>query len=108
MLLIRNARLFTMEGDGYIEGGDVLMEAGKVVAAGANLSAPGAKVIDAHGATRPPASSIPTRTSASGRTASAMTLATAMRRPIPSPRSCGRWTRSTPSIPALPKPAAPA
>ena len=50
MLLIRNARLFTMEGDGYIEGGDVLMEAGKVVAAGANLSAPGAKVIDAHGA----------------------------------------------------------
>ena len=50
MLLIRNARLFTMEGDGYIEGGDVLMEAGQVVAAGANLSAPGAKVIDAHGA----------------------------------------------------------
>ena len=50
MLLIRNARLFTMEGDGYIEGGDVLMEAGKVVAVGANLSASGAKVIDAHGA----------------------------------------------------------
>ena len=39
MLLIRNARLFTMEGDGYIEGGDVLMEAGKIVATGANLSA---------------------------------------------------------------------
>ena len=50
MLLIRNARLFTMEGDGYIDGGDVLMDGGKVVATGANLSAPGAKVIDAHGA----------------------------------------------------------
>ena len=50
MLLIRNARLFTMEGDGYIEGGDVLMEAGKIVATGANLSASGARVIDAHGA----------------------------------------------------------
>ena len=50
MLLIRNARLFTMEGDGYIEGGDVLIDGGKIVATGANLSAPGAKVIDAHGA----------------------------------------------------------
>ena len=50
MLLIRNARLFTMEGDGYIEGGDVRIEAGKIVAAGTNLSASGAKVIDAHGA----------------------------------------------------------
>ena len=50
MLLIRNARLFTMEGDGYIEGGDVLMDGGKIVATGMNLSAPGAKVIDAHGA----------------------------------------------------------
>ena len=50
MLLIRNARLFTMEGDGYIDGGDVLMDGGKIVAAGMNLSAPGAKVIDAHGA----------------------------------------------------------
>ena len=42
MLLIRNARLFTMEGDGYIEGGEVLIEAGQVVAVGANLSASGA------------------------------------------------------------------
>ena len=50
MLLIRNARLFTMEGDGYIDGGDVLIDGGKVVATGTNLSAPGAKVIDAHGA----------------------------------------------------------
>ncbi len=50
MLLIRNARLFTMEGDGCIDGGDVLMDGGKVVATGMNLSAPGAKVIDAHGA----------------------------------------------------------
>ena len=50
MLLIRNARLFTMEGDGCIDGGDVLMDGGKVVATGTNLSAPGAKVIDAHGA----------------------------------------------------------
>ena len=31
MLLIRNARLFTMEGDGCIDGGDVLMDGGKVV-----------------------------------------------------------------------------
>ena len=50
MLLIRNAHLFTMEGEGYIEGGDVLMDGGKIVATGMNLSAPGAKVIDAHGA----------------------------------------------------------
>ena len=50
MLLIRNARLFTMEGDGYIEGGDVLIDGGKIVATGANLSASGARVIDAHGA----------------------------------------------------------
>ena len=50
MLLIRNARLFTMEGDGCIDGGDVLMDGGKVVATGTNLSAPGSKVIDAHGA----------------------------------------------------------
>ena len=50
MLLIRNAKLFTMEGAGYIEGGDVLIDGGKIAAVGANLSAPGAKEIDARGA----------------------------------------------------------
>ena len=50
MLLIRNARLFTMEGAGYIEGGDVRIADGKIVAVGAGLSADGAKVIDARGA----------------------------------------------------------
>ena len=50
LLIIHNARLFTMEGDGYIEGGDVRIEAGKIVAVGTDLPAGGAKVIDAHGA----------------------------------------------------------
>ena len=50
MLLIRNAKLFTMEGAGYIEGGDVLIDGEKIRAVGTALSAPGAKVIDARGA----------------------------------------------------------
>ena len=31
LLIIHNARLFTMEGDGYIEGGDVRIEAGRLL-----------------------------------------------------------------------------
>lgn len=50
MLLIRNARLYTMEGLGLLEGGDVLIDSGKIVAVGVNLSAGGAREIDARGA----------------------------------------------------------
>ena len=50
MFLIRNARLFTMDGPGYIEGGDVLLDDGKIAAVGTALSAAGAKEIDARGA----------------------------------------------------------
>lgn len=50
MLLIRNARLYTMEGLGLLEGGDVLIDSGKIVAVGVNLSAGGTREIDARGA----------------------------------------------------------
>lgn len=50
MLLIRNARLYTMEGPGMLESGDVLIDGGKIAAVGVNLSAPGAREIDARGA----------------------------------------------------------
>ena len=50
MLLIRNARLYTMEGPGLLEGGDVLIDSGKIAAVGVNLSAGGAREIDARGA----------------------------------------------------------
>jgi imidazolonepropionase-like amidohydrolase len=49
MLLIRNAKLYTMGERDYVDGGDLLVENGKVAAVGTNLSAPGAKVIDAKG-----------------------------------------------------------
>ena len=49
MLLIRNGKLFTMEGENFLDGADVLIQAGKIAAVGRNLSAPGAKVIDATG-----------------------------------------------------------
>ena len=49
MLLLKNARLFTMEGKGYIENGDVLMDGKKIVTVGENLSAEDAQVIDAKG-----------------------------------------------------------
>ncbi len=49
MLLIRNARLFTMEGTGYIENGDVLMDGQKIITVGGNLPVGGAEVIDAKG-----------------------------------------------------------
>ncbi len=50
MLLIKNARLFTMEGEGYIENGDLLIEGKRILAVGGNLSADDAAVIDAKGA----------------------------------------------------------
>ncbi|NLF26592.1 MAG: amidohydrolase family protein, partial [Clostridiales bacterium] len=50
MLLIRNAKLYTMEGAGFLDGGDVLIDRDKIAAVGMNLSAPGADVIDARGA----------------------------------------------------------
>lgn len=49
MLLIKNADLYTMDGEGHVERGDVLMDGAKIVAVGQNLSAPGAKVFDARG-----------------------------------------------------------
>lgn len=49
MLLIRNAKLLTMGEKDYLDGGDLLVDNGKVVAVGANLSEQDAKVIDAKG-----------------------------------------------------------
>ena len=49
MLLIKNADLYTMEGEGRLKGGDVLVDAGAIQAVGNNLSAPGVQVIDAAG-----------------------------------------------------------
>lgn len=50
MLLIRNAKLYTMEQEGFVPGGDVLIEGEKIARVGVNLSAGDAKVIDARGA----------------------------------------------------------
>lgn len=49
MLLIRNGKLFTMEGEYYLDGADILIQGGKIAAVGRNLSAPGVKAIDATG-----------------------------------------------------------
>ena len=48
-MLIRNATVWTMETEGVIVGGDVLVRNGKIAAIGRNLSAPGIKVIDGTG-----------------------------------------------------------
>jgi imidazolonepropionase-like amidohydrolase len=48
-LLIENARLHTLGPLGTIERGSILIEAGKIVAVGEQLSAAGAQVIDASG-----------------------------------------------------------
>lgn len=49
MLFIKNGRIFTMTGD-IIEGGDILIDNGKIVEVGKNLVAPlDAEVIDAEG-----------------------------------------------------------
>ena len=49
MLLIKNGKLFTMGEKDFLDGGDLLVENGKVKAVGTDLSAPGAKVVDAKG-----------------------------------------------------------
>ncbi len=50
MLLIKNAKLYTMGPEGILDGGDVLMDGGKVVRVGKGLSQGDCKVIDARGA----------------------------------------------------------
>lgn len=49
MILVKNGKLLTMEQAGFVDGGDILLDAGKILAVGQNLSADGAKVIDAGG-----------------------------------------------------------
>lgn len=49
MLLIRNAKLLTMEEKDFLDGADLLIDNGKILALGQELSAPGAKVVDAAG-----------------------------------------------------------
>ncbi|WP_129777548.1 amidohydrolase family protein [Peristeroidobacter soli] len=46
-ILIRNARVHTMTSAGTLDGADVLVRAGKIVAVGSNLAASNATVIDA-------------------------------------------------------------
>jgi len=48
-VLIKNGTVWTNEKDGIIQNADVLLENGKIKAVGKNLSASGAKVIDATG-----------------------------------------------------------
>lgn len=47
-LLLKNGNIITVSG-GTIEGGDVLVQAGKIVQVGKDLSAPGAETIDLKG-----------------------------------------------------------
>lgn len=49
MLLIKNAKIITMEAKDFLDGADILTDAGKIVQIGTGLSATGAKVIDAKG-----------------------------------------------------------
>ena len=48
-ILIKNGRLWTNEADGIIEETDILLKDGKIAQIGKNISAPGARVIDAKG-----------------------------------------------------------
>ena len=43
MLLIRNAKILTMEDQDYPDGGDILVDEGKILAVGADLPAPDAE-----------------------------------------------------------------
>ena len=54
MLLIRNAMLYTMEDGAVPQQGDILMDGGKNRAAGRDLPAQGAEVLDASGLTATP------------------------------------------------------
>ncbi len=50
MLLIRNAKLLTMEEKDFLDGGELLIEGGRIAAAGYNLPQAGVeKIVDAHG-----------------------------------------------------------
>lgn len=49
MVLFKNATVWTSEAQGKLEGTDVLIDRGKIAAIGRNLSASGAKVVDATG-----------------------------------------------------------
>ena len=100
MLLIRNARLYTMEGPGLLEGGDVLIDSAKIAAVGVNLSASGAREIDARGAYVAPGFIDPH--SHIGLWADGERDETGDGNEM-----TDRWTRSTPSIPALRRHAAP-
>lgn len=48
-MLIKNATVWTSEGEGVLQNTDVLLKNGKIAAIGKNLSDPGAKVIDGTG-----------------------------------------------------------
>lgn len=48
-ILFQNATVWTLEGDGKLEGADVLVKNGKIAGVGKNLSSEGAKVVDATG-----------------------------------------------------------
>ncbi|MFO7574168.1 MAG: amidohydrolase family protein [Bacteroidales bacterium] len=48
-ILIRNATVWTLENEGIIEGGDVLVRNGKIAAVGKNLNASGVRIIDGTG-----------------------------------------------------------
>ncbi|MEO0425361.1 MAG: amidohydrolase family protein, partial [Pseudomonadota bacterium] len=48
-LLIRNATVWTLEGEGKLEGADVLVRDGRIAAVGQNLAGRNARVIDAAG-----------------------------------------------------------
>lgn len=49
MLLIQNAKIITMEDTDYLDGGEILVDNGRVVAVGYGLPQKGARIADAHG-----------------------------------------------------------
>ncbi len=49
MLLIRNAKILTMEDKDYLDGGELLVKDGRILAVGNDLPQQGAKVVDAQG-----------------------------------------------------------
>ena len=49
MKLIKNAKIMTMDAQGVLEKGDLLIDQGKIVEIGANLFEPSAEIIDAEG-----------------------------------------------------------
>lgn len=49
MILIKHAKVITMEDKDYMDGADILVQGGKIIAVDTELNAPGAKIIDAKG-----------------------------------------------------------